>query len=112
MTHIRENSLADIQFAMYTHGKIDQLLPLPAFTNLDKELLSSILEESEHFAQGSWKNSHIIGDQRGCQFKEGQALSAPEIKAAYQAFIEAGWGSLKAPIEYGGQGLPLSLIHI
>ena len=106
MTHIRENSLADIQFAMYTHGKIDQLLPLPAFTNLDKELLSSILEESEHFAQGSWKNSHIIGDQRGCQFKEGQALSAPEIKAAYQAFIEAGWGSLKAPIEYGGQGLP------
>lgn len=106
MTHIIQNSLADIQFAMHVHGKIDQLLPLPVFNNLDKELLNSIVEESERFAKGIWGSSNTVGDLQGCTFQEGQAMSPPEIKAAFQAFIEAGWGSLKAPIEYGGQGLP------
>jgi alkylation response protein AidB-like acyl-CoA dehydrogenase len=36
----------------------------------------------------------------------------PGFKEAYRAYVEAGWGTLGGPTEYGGQGLPLSLATV
>src|SRR3546814_14941708 len=31
------------------------------------------------------------------------------FKAAYRAYVEAGWGSISCPAAHGGQGLPFAL---
>jgi 3-(methylthio)propanoyl-CoA dehydrogenase len=33
----------------------------------------------------------------------------PGFKAAYQAYVEGGWGTIDCPTEFGGQGMPFSL---
>jgi 3-(methylsulfanyl)propanoyl-CoA dehydrogenase len=34
------------------------------------------------------------------------------FRAAYQAYVEGGWGTLAGPVEHGGQGLPLILATV
>ena len=49
----------------------------------------------------------MVGDKQGCTRHADGSVTTPEgFKEAYQAYVEAGWGTLSAPVEYGGQGLP------
>jgi alkylation response protein AidB-like acyl-CoA dehydrogenase len=49
----------------------------------------------------------VVGDKQGCTRHADGSVTTPEgFKEAYQAYVEAGWGTLSAPVEYGGQGLP------
>src|SRR3546814_3538570 len=36
----------------------------------------------------------------------------PGFKQAYKAFVEAGWGSIDGPGDYGGQDLPFTLATV
>ena len=51
--------------------------------------------------------STAIGDEVGCKRNDdGSVTTPPGFKEAYKQFCEAGWPTLTAPEEYGGQGLP------
>ena len=39
----------------------------------------------------------------------GRVFAAPGFADAYRRYIEGGWTSLNAPVEFGGQGLPRSI---
>ena len=48
-----------------------------------------------------------VGDEEGCTRHEDGSVTTPAgFKAAYDQFVEGGWGTLGAPAEHGGQGLP------
>ena len=48
-----------------------------------------------------------VGDEEGCKrADDGSVTAPPGFKDAYRQFCEAGWPTLTAPEEYGGQGLP------
>jgi len=48
-----------------------------------------------------------VGDEEGCKrLDDGSVTTPPGFKAAYDQFCEAGWPTLTAPEEFGGQGLP------
>ncbi|HET9813024.1 MAG TPA: acyl-CoA dehydrogenase C-terminal domain-containing protein, partial [Sphingomicrobium sp.] len=48
-----------------------------------------------------------VGDEVGCtRNDDGSVTTPPGFKDAYRQFCEAGWPTLTAPEEYGGQGLP------
>ena len=48
-----------------------------------------------------------VGDEVGCKRgDDGSVTTPPGFKEAYKQFCEAGWPTLTAPEEYGGQGLP------
>jgi alkylation response protein AidB-like acyl-CoA dehydrogenase len=49
------------------------------------------------------------GDQAGCVYQDGAVQTPEGFKQAYQQYSEAGWMSLAANTDFGGQGLPLSL---
>jgi len=49
------------------------------------------------------------GDKEGCHLKDGVVTTPAGFKEAYAQFVAGGWQGLSFPVEYGGQGMPMSL---
>ncbi|MBT0568848.1 acyl-CoA dehydrogenase [Curvibacter sp. CHRR-16] len=99
--------VADMVFILQTVLQATtQLQALPAYTEVDADLLQQVLEESGKFVGEVIAPLNRIGDEIGAQCKDGQVTMAPGFRDAYQAFWQAGWPALSAAVEDGGQGLP------
>jgi len=87
----------------------ERLAELPLFQEVDAALMMQILEEAGKFISDEIAPLNQTGDSEGAKFSQGQVTMPPGFAAAYQAFWRAGWASLTADTEDGGQGLPALL---
>ncbi|MEM7257934.1 MAG: acyl-CoA dehydrogenase family protein, partial [Pseudomonadota bacterium] len=85
---------------------------LGGFEELGDDLFDAILEEASKFVEQELAPINQSGDQSGCQWNDGVVTTPDGFKDAYQKYVEAGWASLSADPEYGGQGLPPSMSTI
>mgnify|MGYP000412621741 FL=1 len=83
-----------------------QLQALPAFAEVDADLMQQVLGEAGKFVGEVIAPLNRDGDEIGAQWADGAVTMPPGFKAAYQAFWQAGWPALAASTEDGGQGLP------
>jgi len=82
---------------------------LGGYEEVGDDLLAAILEEAAKFVEQELAPINQSGDQQGCVWKD-TAVETPEgFKEAYATYVEAGWASLSADPEFGGQGLPPSM---
>jgi alkylation response protein AidB-like acyl-CoA dehydrogenase len=76
---------------------------------VDDETIGAVLEAAGQFAAGEWEPLNRIGDVEGARWTPDGVRMPAGYREAYQAYVEAGWGSLAAPEAFGGQGLPFAL---
>ena len=86
-----------------------QLQQLTAFAEVDADLMHQVLEESGKFVGDVVAPLSRDGDEIGCRWDQGEVVTPPGFREAYQAFWQAGWPALASAIEDGGQGLPAVL---
>ncbi len=86
-----------------------QLQALPAFAEVDAELMQQVLAQAGKFVASEIAPLQRVGDETGARFDAGQVAMPPGFRAAYQSFWQAGWPALACAPEDGGQGLPAVL---
>jgi len=101
--------LSDMRFCMETVVDEAQLKACPALADYDAELRDSVLEEAARFAEQVMAPLYRGGDTEGAQWTPQGVRMPAGYQAAYTQFVAAGWGSLRARPEHGGQGMPAIL---
>ena len=104
--------LRDMQFVLHELlHTVDELKQLPKHAEIDADLINQVLEEGARFTSEVLFPLNHSGDREGCKLNTATNEVTPPsgFKAAYDQYVAAGWPSLSADPEYGGQGLPLVL---
>ncbi|MGL5839820.1 MAG: acyl-CoA dehydrogenase C-terminal domain-containing protein [Sphingorhabdus sp.] len=97
----------DTLFVLNEVLDIDRYANLPGFENASADMIEAILAEGAKFVENELFPLNMVGDKQGCTRHADGSVTTPEgFKEAYKAYCEAGWGTLSAPVEYGGQGMP------
>ncbi len=83
---------------------------LPGFEMATSDVSDAVIGEGGKFCAEVLAPLNRIGDEEGCTRHEDGSVTTPAgFKQAYTQFIEAGWGTISAPEEFGGQGMPHAL---
>ncbi len=101
--------ISEISFVMNDLLNINSLTKIPEFSEATPELVSAVVEEAGKFAADVFAPINRTGDVKHSRAKDGEVVTAPGFKEAYQHFVENGWLSLAQDPNYGGQGLPFTV---
>jgi len=85
--------LRDMRFVMHELHDSAGLAKLPGLEEVNAELLDTVLEEAAKFIGAVLLPLNAGGDAEGCHFEGGVVHTPKGFKDAYNAFVEAGWGS-------------------
>ena len=99
----------DQRFVLDHVVRIAELAAGNRFADATPDTVDAVLEGAAQFAEGEFAPLDRIGDTVGSTWADGAVTTPPGFRAAYAAFVAGGWMTLAAPVEAGGQGLPLSL---
>jgi butyryl-CoA dehydrogenase len=98
--------LDDMRFVLNELLEAEKLAELPGFEDATPDLVDAVLGEAGKLCEEVLLPVNRSGDEEGCTYENGVVRLPEGHKEAYEAFAQAGWGSLVADPEYGGQGLP------
>ena len=87
---------------------LDHVVDIAAL-GIDAEILDAVLEGAGEFAAGEWAPLARVGDTVGAKWTPDGVVMPEGYRAAYQAYVEGGWGTIGAPEAWGGQGLPFAV---
>jgi len=101
--------LREIQFVLFEQLKLQELLGKAPFENWGLDDVQLVLPEVYRFACEGSGPLNQVGDQEGCKLIAGQVKAPSGFKEAWRRLYEAGWATLTAEPEFGGQAAPRTL---
>jgi len=87
---------------------LEHVVRISELTN-DTDIVDAVLEGAAQYAEGQVAPLNRIGDTVGAKWSPDGVTLPQGFHDAYRGFVEGGWGTISAPEDAGGQGLPLSL---
>jgi len=100
----------DALFLLNDVFRIGRYNNLPAFAEAGSDTVAAILAEGARLFEEVFAPLNLPGDREGCTRREDGSVTTPAgFRDAYQAYVEGGWMGISAPVEFGGQGLPVTL---
>ncbi|OEY65229.1 acyl-CoA dehydrogenase C-terminal domain-containing protein [Marinobacter sp. X15-166B] len=78
--------------------------------HVDPETADAILEEAAKIAGGVLAPLNREADEQGCQWNNGEVTTPEGFREAYQTIVEGGWNGLGGNPEFGGMGMPKTLV--
>lgn len=97
----------DTRFIVNEVLKLESYGNLPGFAAATPDIVDAVIEESGRFASEVLAPLNASGDQEGCtRHADGSVTTPAGFKEGFGQFREAGWGTLTAPEQFGGQAMP------
>jgi len=102
--------LEDVSFLLNDVFQIDRYDNLPGFSDASPDVREAILNEAAKLSEDVLQPLNRTGDIEGCvRHDDGRVTTPKGFKEAFRQVTDGGWLGLSAPVEYGGQGLPVTL---
>ena len=104
--------IAEQLFVLKHITGIDALAQHGRFADSTADVVQAIVEGIGEFAANEFAPLNRIGDVVGARLIDGKVVMPDGFVAAYQSYVANGWGSINAPSDFGGQGLPFSMATV
>ena len=101
--------IAEQLFVLETISGVDNLLALPPYAGIDRDLIPTILEEGGRLTAELFAPLNAVGDKEGLTWSPQGVRHPSGFAEAYATYVEGGWQALSGDPEFGGQGMPLAL---
>ena len=98
--------VAEQRFVLDTVAGIAELAATDRFAAASPDVIDAVLEGAAQFAAGEWAPLNRAGDTVGAKWTPEGVVMPDGYRAAYQAYVEGGWGTIGVSEDHGGQGLP------
>src|SRR6516162_10003824 len=99
--------LRDIRFVLEQLADLDGLSKLEAYAHVDLDTVLGVIEESGRFMAEVAGPLNRIGDTAGSILDgDGNVRTPTGFREAYRQYVDAGWGAVPFPAEFGGGGFP------
>jgi alkylation response protein AidB-like acyl-CoA dehydrogenase len=97
----------DTKFVINEVLRLETYGNLSGFAAASPDIVEAVIEESGRFAAEVLAPLNASGDREGCtRHPDGSVTTPAGFKEGFAQFREAGWGTLTAPEEFGGQAMP------
>lgn len=100
-------SRRDLNFLLYEWLDVERLTQIPRYADHSRETFDAALDTCEKIATDLFAPHNKKNDQHEPHFDGETVAIIPEVKAALEAFGEAGLTAAGQDYEYGGMQLPL-----
>ncbi|MDB5682254.1 MAG: acyl-CoA dehydrogenase, partial [Sphingomonas bacterium] len=97
------------RFVLDHVARIAELAASERFEAATPDLIDAVLEGVGQFAAGEWAPLARAGDTDGPKWTPDGVKMPAGYPQAYRDYVEGGWGTIGAPADFGGQGLPFVL---
>jgi hypothetical protein len=100
----------DVSFLFNDVFQIDRYDNLAGFSDASADVREAILDGAAKLSEEVLQPLNRVGDLEGCTRHDDGSVTTPKgFRQAFKQVAEGGWLGLSAPVEYGGQGLPVTL---
>ncbi len=111
-----ENTLStidrrDLDFQLFELLRVQQLAERPFFADHDRETLNAALDTAQVIAAEHFQTHNRKNDLHEPSFDGKTVTIIPEVRAALDQFVGAGFMAAHRPYDEGGQQLPWSLLQ-
>src|SRR5580692_7220924 len=99
-----------VMFLLRDVFHVERYNNLPGFAEASPDIVEAVLAEVARFCEDVLTPLNRVGDKEGCKrHADGSVTTPPGFKDAYGKLVAGGWVGASAPVEFGGQGLPMFL---
>ena len=96
----------DIEFALEHVADLTALSRFDAFEHAEPAMVRGVLDEAGRFMNEVIGPLNRVGDTQGSTLADGVVTTPDGFTAAYDRYVEAGWGGVPFDPAYGGGGFP------